>query len=144
MKASLFLSALLALPFSSLAEHGDQTLQYFMSNCTVVVSATIASQPERKTDEAGLVRYAFDVEIAEVLHARGGSWFEKQDRIRVGMTRYEMNEQDALPFLKKDARCILFLSVWAETGVADPWFGVQPYNIHMANRLKELSKQNKK
>ena len=68
---------------------------------------------------------------------------KKQEKIRVSMTRHEMDKKDALPFLKKDAKCILFLTVWAETGVADPWFGVQSYNSHMANRIKELSKQKK-
>jgi len=140
MRYSLILAVLVVLPVTVLAEHGDQTILYYMSHSTLVVSGTMPSQPVGKTGEAGVVRYSFDIQITEVLHGHR----PKEDTIRVQMTRVEMGTEDALPFLKKGAKCILFLTVYATTGVTDPWFGVQPYNSHMANRIKELSKQKRK
>ena len=127
---------------AALAEHGDQTLQYYMSNSSAVVSAVIASEPAGVIDEDGVVHYSFHMQIDEVLHGPGG-WFKKQKRMQIDMTRYETDKKEALPFLKKDEKCILFLSIYATIGVTDPWFGIQPYNSHMANRIKELSKQKK-
>ena len=101
---TVYLAALLTSPVTALAEHGDQTLRYYMSNSTVVVSATIVSQPKGITDEAGVVRRSFSIQVVEVLYSRGGRWMKKKDRIRVGMTRYEMTETDALPFLSGRAR----------------------------------------
>ena len=122
------------------AEQADQTLQYFMSNSTFVVSATIASEPDAKVDELGVVQYYFDIQINDFLHGAK----PKEDKIHVHMTRFEMGRDDAIPFLKKDARCILFLTLYEYYSVADMWFGIQPFNSQMASRIRELSRKQAK
>ena len=106
-----------------------------MSNSTVVVAATIVSEPDAIMKELGVVEYSFDIQISELLHGVK----PKQGKIRVSMTRFEAGKDDAIPFLKENTRCIFFLTAGKHYSVADMWFGIQSFNSEMANRIKELS-----
>jgi hypothetical protein len=117
-------------------------LRFFLARSDLVVLGEIASQPVGISSEVGVVEYACDFRVAEVL---------KGDKpgpttLRVMIVRFELEEGDQLPELKKGGKCILFLKRASRGDIppwrtADFWFGVQRPNLSMGRSLKRLAEQ---
>ncbi len=146
MKTLVMIAVAVLVPMSVLSLPGDKGLQFHMQQSDVAVAGIITSEITLDMRGTGAPTYTFTFQVSKVLHGSlaGGKtpWVE--------LSRLESAQDDALPFIKKDAKCILFLNfhdshrgwgtVWR---VADPWFGAQPYNSAMAKRIKELTKEKK-
>jgi hypothetical protein len=122
----------------AVGDDGDDTLRFYLGKSDLVVVGTIASEPVGVVKEAGVVHYPCDVAVTDVLK---GAAPEKP--LRVNIIRFERDEADTLPWLKKGARCILFLK--AASGMpawqtADVWFGIQPESPWMVRSLKRLAR----
>ena len=146
MSRLTFILVVILAPAILLAEPGDKALQFHMQQSQYVASGTIMSDITVHAGEKGTVTYTFRFQVSEYLH--GSLTGGKQQTIK--LNRNESGDGDTPPFMKKGAKCILFLHlVESHRGVGniarvvDPWFGVQPYSSAMANRMKELTKQEK-
>lgn len=112
------------------AESGKETLRYYKSKASLVVSGEITkiSSPTYADSRA---RRKLRVEVTRIM--RGGL---QGDEIEVSVVRFEKDETEALAFLKEGKRVILFLR---ERGdgyeTVDPWFGVQQYNPVMEEEI---------
>ncbi len=134
----LAVTAFAMLPSGARADDSDDTLRYYLSKTELCVGGTIVTEPIGIVDEAGIVNYACDFAVSEVLKG------ELKDRkIRVNVIRHEIAEADRLPSLKEGAKCILFLKAqprsippWA---TVDFWFGYQSYSSAMARGLKRVA-----
>lgn len=123
-------------------ESGDDTLRYYLSKSTVVVSGEVFDGPQGASFDAGVSRYSFKLKVKEVLY---GIMLDPE--FTVVTERMERDATEHQPFFKKGKLVILFLRLkkndrglvlWRE---ADPWFGVQQYNEGMALSLKRLAKE---
>jgi len=140
-----FLPAIIAicflLPFVAYADSDDDTLKLLLSKSDLVVQGKINTEPIGESEEEGVVRYAFDFEVSDVL--KGDSELEDK-RISVAIERFELDKKDRHPLIRKDTDCILLLktpregniSAW---GAADLRFGVQQPSPQMAKSLKRLA-----
>lgn len=145
MKRLMLTAAAVLAPLLVLAAPGDKALQFHMQQSELVVAGKIVSDVGVHRKGLGYRIYTFTFQVSDVLHGSlsGGK------ELNIVLNRRELENGDALPFLKKNAKCVLFLNekdhtdgnVW---GAADPWFGIQSYNSIMAKRIKELAKQKKK
>ncbi len=118
----------------------DDTLKYYLSKSDLAVHGIIVSEPLAAFREAGVPHYNCDFKVSDVLK---GDASLKGKTIRVHIIRFEMDEKDRHPHLKKDGECILFLKgaspdvpSWV---TADFWFGVQYPSPCMASSLKRLA-----
>jgi hypothetical protein len=121
------------------AASGDDTLRYFIRNSDIIVCGTIVSEVIGKQDEVGVKIYQLTVEISEIIHGTSPG----KVQFSFNVTRFELRPGDELPYMKKGSKCIFCLKkdpYWHE---ADMWFCAQPYNSHMASRIKELAKETK-
>ncbi|HEV3255428.1 MAG TPA: hypothetical protein VG013_00985 [Gemmataceae bacterium] len=141
MKTLLAFGLMLVFAASAAADGGDDTLRFFLSKSDLVVVGTVTSDPAGVEKEAGVVNYHCRVAVSEVLKGKVST----KGELAVNIIRFESAEEDKLPYLKKGAKCILFLksadpktSSW-ET--ADVWFGVQQFSPWMARSLKRLAGQ---
>lgn len=128
------------------ADEGDDTLKFFLSKSDLVILGTITSEPIGVVDEAGVVNYYCDVNVADVCK---GIASRKDKTIRMDIIRFEMGKKDHNPLIKKDSECILFLkkipnNTSPEWETADFWFGVQYPSPWMVKSLKRLAEEEKK
>jgi hypothetical protein len=141
MRTLLAVGLMVVFTASAAADGGDDTLRFFLSRSDLVVVGTLTSDPVGVEKEAGVVNYHCQVAVSEVLKGKVSS----KDELTVTIIRFESAEEDKLPWLKKGARCILFLkSADPKTPsweTADVWFGVQPSSPWMARSLKRLARQ---
>ena len=142
MRKTVFCVLMIVMPTPVFGDDGDDTLTYFLSKADLAIAARIASEPAGLTGEYGVVNYVCKVNVLEVLK---GTSIEKQE-LSVNIVRFERDPQDRIPWLKKGAKCILFLKWVGPKGVptwktADFWFGIQRYGPWMARSLKRLGKR---
>jgi hypothetical protein len=132
----------LTLDASAVADEGDDTLRSYLARSDLVVLGEIASEPGEFQKESGVANYVCDFRVTEVLKGTKPAG----DSLTVNIRRFEMDEADRLPELKKGSKCILFLKR-AEGGetpawkTADFWFGFQRPSPWMARSLKRLAEQ---
>lgn len=142
MRKTVFCVLMIVMPTPVLGDDGDDTLTYFLSKADLAIAARIASEPFGFEDEVGVVNYVCKVNVLEVLK---GTSIEKQE-LSVNIVRFEIDPQDRIPWLKKGAKCILFLKWVGPKEVpawqtADFWFGIQRYGPWMTRSLKRLGKR---
>ncbi len=141
IRALLSFALLLLIPAILVADEGDDTLLYYISKSDFIVSGTLESRAGVLVDrDGGWGTWMCNLRINEVLK---GSVITST----VAVTIYALADKRPL-YMNGDTSCILFLRgsgggirTWQN---ADPWFGVQPYNWLMANRIKDLVKQKAK
>ena len=99
----------------------------------------ISSDPIGESDEAGVVQYACDFRVSDVIK---GDKAHKGKTMRVSLVRFENVAADRHPLIRKGGRCRLFLRrrensipAWS---TADFWFGVQHPFPWMARSLRRL------
>jgi hypothetical protein len=139
MKATVSLVVILGWTTCSYAAGDDDTLRFYLSKSQLVVLGTIPSTPFPIVSEAGVLLYSCDFEISEVLKGQ-----TSVKNLKVGIARFGFADEDRLPYLKKGAKCILFLKDTGTKGkpqwiTADFWFGVQHPSPSMARSLKRLA-----
>jgi hypothetical protein len=131
------------LPLTAGADDADDTLRFYLSKSDVVVLGTIKGEPESIVDEAGVPNYLCQFAVTDV--AKGDAELTGKT-IAINIVRFELNEKDRHPLIKKDAECILFLKKQRLGNVpqltsADYWFGVQPPSPLMFKSLSRLAKE---
>jgi hypothetical protein len=125
--------------------HGsDSTLRYYLSRSDLVVSGEITTDAAGTQEEVGVVHYSCHFQIAEVLSGNKPA----EESIHVMITRFELEEADRLPELKKGCKCILFLRNIGPTDrpmweTSNAWFGFQRPSPTMAKTLKRLASEEK-
>jgi hypothetical protein len=134
--AAWFLVAIVAQ-----ADEGDDTLVYFLRKSDLVVIGTIKNEPVGVFTENGVPNYVCDFAVSEVLK---GDRAHKDKTLRINIVRFEMDDKDRHPLLKKDTECIVFLKKEPEGNIprwatADFWFGLQQPSPWMAKSLKRLA-----
>ncbi len=139
--AVLLAAVLLLLPAVVIADSSDDTLEFYLSKSDLVVLGTIVKDPFVIFSEEGVPNYICDFKVRDVLK---GNAKLKGQTIKVNIKRFEMDEKDKHPLIKKDSECILFLKM--RDGVpswetADFWFGIQYPSPTMAKSLKRLAKE---
>ena len=144
MKMPSILAVVVAVLISGIAvraDGGDDTLRFFLSKSDLIVSGKITTEPFGITFETGVVNYICEFKVDQVV--KGDQKLAGQV-IKVNIIRFEQDEQDKHPLVKKDAACILFLKstapdrpTWA---TADFWFGVQHPSPWMIRSLQRLAK----
>ena len=139
--ASLFAAVFFfATPVVKADNNSDNTLKFFLSKSELVVLGKITTDPDAFEDEMGVVNYTCEFKVQDVLKGDAGL---KGRVIKVDIIRFERDEKDKNPLIKKGGQCILFLksdkqSAWSWS-TADFWFGVQPPSPAMAHALKRLA-----
>jgi hypothetical protein len=132
----------LALACSAAADASDDTLRFYLAKSDLVVLGAIASDPRVFSKEDGVENHVCEFRIADVLKGpKPGA-----DPITVNIVRFEGDEEDRLPELRKGSKCILFLrsaggGAMPAWQTADFWFGVQRPSPWMARSLKRLAAQ---
>jgi hypothetical protein len=139
----------------TLAGPPDETLRHYLAKSQYAFAGEVVSEPvkvDRISDDArkliqkGQVVYTCRVKVVEQFHYPDGPLGKE---IPVCVVRWP-DEKDELPTaLKKGAKCIFFLDwVWTSVGggttawvTVDPWFGVQRYNVKMAELLRAQAKR---
>jgi hypothetical protein len=141
MRQLLAVGLAFVLSAGAYADSGDDTLRFFLSKSDLVVVVTITSDPQAIPKEAGAVHYNCNATVAEVLKGAGEA--RAKEELSTSIIRLEREAEDKSPYLKKGARCILFLkSAGAKVPYwesADVWFGVCRYSPGMARSLKRLA-----
>ena len=143
------LAAWLAVPRAS-ADADDDTLQYYLKQSDIVVDATVRSLDGPWYGEAGVANYGAVLDVhAYVKGTLSPAPAEtlppgEQPRPRVTIVRFEMDEQDCLPYLETGARLVLFLKslpdgTFPAYQTSNFWFGVQPYGPWLVRRLTEIA-----
>jgi endonuclease YncB( thermonuclease family) len=135
----------------ALGDSGDDTLRYYLTKSDFVVMGEIVSEPFGISTELGVIHYSCDFKVSQV--ARGLNRGDKADeiksdtQIKVNIIRFEKDEADKCPEIKKGGKCILFLKK-ADQGnfptwqTADFWFGVQRASPWMMRSLVRLAGEN--
>ena len=144
MRIAIVAGLVLILTAAVCAYGSEETLRYFLAKSDLVVLGEIASEPTRTSEEVGVVYYLCDFQIADVLSARKPT----EESIRVKITRFEADEADRMPELKKGCRCILLLknvggNEQPKWETADVWFGFQRPSPSLATTLKRLASPEK-
>lgn len=148
MKRLSLLSTLVAFAVVAVADGGDDTLRYYIEKAELVAVASIVSVATLGIKEEGVQPYSCKVKVVEVL--RGAPALAKAEQeLTVYIERFENKPEDQLSILKPGSKCIFFLVPSGRSDTdhfnsVDMWFGIQPYNSHMASRIKELSQPKKK
>ena len=140
MKWVVCILALLAPSALLRADSGDDTLDHSIEKSDLIISGKILSEVIGEQEEMGVSVYHHKIEVIGVLHGKSPN----QKRFDFHINRFESSEADALPYMKRGSKCIFFLKkkpYWRE---ADVWSGAQPYNSHVAKRIKELSERKKR
>lgn len=134
------------------ADAGDGTLKGWLDRSDVVVDATIRSMPGAFINEIGVANYAVELEVHATLKGKelpppppDAVPKDQPARPRALIVRFELVEEDRLPYLKEGARVVLFLKELPKGNfpahqTADFWFGVQPHGPWLVRRLAELAK----
>ena len=143
MKRRIAIALTLFLPFGLMADDGDDTLRTLLAKSDLVVLGKIVSEPPGIIKKPGMPHYFCDFAVKDVL--KGDPAFTNTT-IKVNITRFEMDEKDHHPLIKKDSRCILFLKkaspgntlVWV---TSDMWFGVQYPFPWLARSLKRVAQE---
>jgi hypothetical protein len=122
------------------ADEGDGTLRSYLAHAEVVLDATVEELDGPVHHELGVAHYLPEVRIHAVIK---GAVADAKEPLRVEIVRFEMEEADALPYLKKGARVVLFLRAQKPGHTpalvtADMWSGVQPYGPWLVRRLVAL------
>jgi hypothetical protein len=122
------------------ADEGDDTLRSYLAHAEVVLDATVEELDGPVHLELGVAHYLPEVRIHAVIK---GAVADAKEPLRVEIVRFEMEEGDALPYLKKGARLVLFLRAQKPGNTpalvtADMWSGVQPYGPWLVRRLVAL------
>lgn len=133
---------MLIVPSAALfADDGDDTLRYYLSKSSLVVSGEITEGPRMTFMDASVIRYSFRLKITKIMK---GSVKENElkDGLGVSAIHPEIDKRERLAFVKKGERVILFLREREDKfggweGV-DPWFGVQQHNELMEDALERL------
>lgn len=116
---------------ADVAESGKETLRYYKSKASLVVSGEIAKISPTTYSEDSTCTRSLRVKVTKIM--RGGV---QGDEITARVVRFEKDETEAPAFLKEGKRVILFLR---ERGdgyeTVDPWFGVQQYNSVMEEEI---------
>jgi hypothetical protein len=138
----VIVAAWLLFPMVAQADSGDDTLAYFLSKSELVVIGTLKDEPVGVFTENGVPNYVCDFAVSDVLK---GDNALRGKTIRVNIVRFEDDEKDRHPLIKKDAECIVFLKKQSEGTIprwatADFWFGLQYPSPWMAKSLKRLAK----
>jgi hypothetical protein len=142
MRTTLALGLAVVLAAPCLGDDGDDTLNFYLSRSDLVVRGEIVSHPVGFVWQAGVANYTCDFRIAEVLKGKGPG----TDTIAVMIVRFELEEGDGLPDLKKGGKGVLFLKA-ADGGAtpawrtADVWFGFQRPAPWMVGSLKRLAEE---
>ena len=140
--ALLALASVALAPFFALADTSDDTLKFYLSRSDVVIQGTILNHPVGVIDRDGVPNFYCEFKAADVLK---GDAKLKGTTIRVNIVRFERDEKDHHPLIKKGAECILFLKRTKDNipklETADVWFGVQHPFPWLVESLKRLSKQ---
>ncbi|HUY88686.1 MAG TPA: hypothetical protein VMV10_08125 [Pirellulales bacterium] len=145
----------LCLPMAAArAEDGDDTLKYYLSRSSLVVSGELTSHPVAMGFEIGESQYSFKVKVAKVLKGNAPADLSARlARIELrrdapaglsfGLAHPELRRDDRLAWLKKGTHVIVFLrerdDVLGALRGADPWFAVQPASDTMERSLARLS-----
>jgi len=137
-----------AIPRAS-ADAGDDTLRLYLGRSDVVVDATLRSLGGAFYDELGVANYVVELDVHA--YVKGNLPDPPKEalvpgrpvRPRATIVRFELVEEDRLPYVKEGARVVLFLKACGEGSfpaheTSDFWFGVQPHGPWLVRRLKEL------
>lgn len=127
-----------------LADDSDATLRRWLSVSDFVVAGTIVTEPIGILTEAGVPNYNCRFTVSDVCK---GDASLKGRSIKVSIMRFEMDERDQHPLIKKDAVCILFLKKDGEGNASewttsDFWFGIQHPSPWMVKSLRRLDREN--
>lgn len=119
----------------------EKTLLHWLSQSELVVQGEIVSEPSRASEEVGVVYYLCDFKVVDTIKGRHGA----DGKLPIRITRYELEEGDRLPELRKGSRCILFLKNAGSVGTprwttVEVWFSVQRYSPTLVRELKRLAK----
>lgn len=142
MRMAIVPGLVLILTASVFAQGSEDNLSYFLSRSNLVVLGKITSEPARTSEEVGVVQYSCDFQIADSLSAMKPN----EESIHVNITRFELDEADRNPELKKGCKCILFLKnvggiETPKWETFDVWFGFQRPSPSMAKTLKRLASE---
>ncbi len=143
---TMFLSLVICLfPGIALADDGDDTLRFYLSQSDVVLLGEFTSALDAYTREAGVINYGGRFKIAEILKGDVLGQRRVGGTIGVCIVRFEGSPADRLPELKQGGKCILFLKYHQQPNpyyiTADMWFGIQPPLPKMAESLGRLANE---
>jgi hypothetical protein len=123
----------------------DTTLNFYLTASGHVIAGEVVSEPvkqdrlflyQKEKDPRAI--YSCRVKVLEPLH---GPFFPKGQELTVVVVRWP-DPGDELPAgVKKGGKHIFFLNWnYGTLGphTADPWFGVQPYNVKMLELLRRM------
>lgn len=107
----------------------DTTLEYYLSRSDAVVEGTVTScDSNRRWDATGLTYCQFDAAVSNVIMGD----LKTDEALRLSVALWH-NTPGPTP----GRRYIIFLN--SKAGLADMWFGIQPYEELMASRLRVLA-----
>ncbi|HUY91209.1 MAG TPA: hypothetical protein VMV10_20895 [Pirellulales bacterium] len=128
----------LCLPMAAArADDGDDTLRYYLSKSSLVVSGKIVEGPRARI-LSGVIYVSLKLKVTKVIKG------EADGDILVGLTRYRSKDEPLPEVMKKPGSVILFLNkgkLNPEIGGwvgADPWFAIQPYNSVLERSLARV------
>ena len=140
MLRALLIVAVLCAP--AVAED-DDTLRFYLSKSSLVVSGEIVDGPTAHVSELGVVNYGLTLKVAKVLKGKADD-----GELRVRLSLFGLGRADEMPaHLKKGAKVILFLKrewnrpehrSWQQ---ADGWFAAQQFNSVLEQSLVRVLKE---
>jgi hypothetical protein len=141
--ALLFLCA--AGPAPTEVHDVHHLLRLLVAKSDLVVTGTVKEDPVGTEDQPGVVTYSFRFKVTDVLKGEKVG----KGKLTVAVTRFEQEDKDRLPLLRKGRKCILFLKkerpgTYPFWGTVDYWFSVQRYGPTMAEGIKDWAKEEAK
>lgn len=137
---AIVLTCLLTDAATSPADESDDTLRFYLSKSDLVVTGHIASEPAGITHELGVVNYPVQFAVAGVIKGDTGLTGKT---VSVNIVRFELNDADRSPLLRKNGHCLLFLKPAAPDTpawqTADMWFGIQTASPWLTRSLKRVA-----
>ena len=119
----------------ALAQPGDKTLAYYLTNSTLVVAGRIETEPFGTVYRAEWPGFSFTFRVSDVI--KGHASMSNTVDVKLLQHGYPYS-----PLLRTNTQCILFLrqAQGVETWHGfDPWFSIQPHNPALIRALKRLA-----
>ena len=139
MLRALMIAAVIAVPAFG-GSSDDDTLRFYLSKSSLVVSGVVLNEPSVVTSESHVYRHSFRFKVDKVLKGE-----RADDEINVTVTCIYEFDDEAPPSLKAGGKAILFLRQgfnrpeYRSWIGADKWFAVQPANRMLQESLKRVA-----
>ena len=122
------------------ADRDDDSIAFLLKKSALVIEGTIQDEPMSLFSESGVISYVINLE-----HTKSLSGLPVPAKLAFSADRFYDSEKDALPYLKKGQRCIIFLVIKPKNTpiyhTSDMWLSILSHSTPLERRIIHLANQ---